>query len=530
MFYHQVVIRKFTECRGRQIPTRGKNMAGHVERWRLLAGEADSLPEFFGTHGMTLNDDERERKESIVTVRALLIGFVMVVLLSGVSFFNDCVLRQPLMVGNYFPPAVFGVLILFVLCVNPLLRQLGTRLVLTGRELALIMAMVLIAASISSLGLMNYFPNVQMLPHVFARTEFKRSGVVKMLPQRMLADPNAEDGKGLDMYLQGYTPPANDPQRKMKLGDIPWSAWTRSLLFWCPLLLVFFIAMTGLALVLHRQWADHEHLSYPIARFTGSLLKLGDNALPEIMLKRSFQIGMAIALFYHMSAYLHAWFPKYIPGLPRSFDFRAMMQLFPRVTAGGGHMLFTPSIFFSVIGFAYFFTADVSFAVGIAPWVYCGVVGFLAQYGVSSYGRFLSPSLDASFHAGAFAAIFVTMLYAGRSYYKRILRGTLFLREEKEYQREILGMRIFLLGFLLFVIQLTAVGLDWQLGVLYGLGAVMIFVVIGRIVAETGTFFIHPFFFPCAMLWGFVGEQALGPRTLLIMMVVSSLLIIDPRQ
>jgi hypothetical protein len=52
----------------------------------------------------------------------------------------------------------------------------------------------------------------------------------------------------------------------------------------------------------------------------------------------------------------------------------------------------------------------------------------------------------------------------------------------------------------------------------------------GRLLAEAGTFFLHAACYPCAMLLGFMGATALGRDQLLILSMVSSLLIIDPRE
>ena len=80
------------------------------------------------------------------------------------------------------------------------------------------------------------------------------------------------------------------------------------------------------------------------------------------------------------------------------------------------------------------------------------------------------------------------------------------------------------------IVNLVLIGLDWQLAVLYTLGLVMIFLVMGRIVAETGLFFIQPYTFPCVVLWGIMGAKALGPEALLIMLLMSMVLLIDPRE
>ena len=81
-----------------------------------------------------------------------------------------------------------------------------------------------------------------------------------------------------------------------------------------------------------------------------------------------------------------------------------------------------------------------------------------------------------------------------------------------------------------FVIQLVIVGLDWQLAILYAMGLVIIFMGMGRIIAETGMFFIQPATFSSVMLVGFFGAQALGPVPVLIMMMLGTVILVDPRE
>jgi hypothetical protein len=90
------------------------------------------------------------------------------------------------------------------------------------------------------------------------------------------------------------------------------------------------------------------------------------------------------------------------------------------------------------------------------------------------------------------------------------------------------GMRAFLACTLLFIGQLVAVGLDWQLAVVYTLLAFMVHVVISRMIAETGGFIIGTYVYPCVMIWACCGTTALGPRTLLIMFLVSTILVSGP--
>jgi hypothetical protein len=89
-------------------------------------------------------------------------------------------------------------------------------------------------------------------------------------------------------------------------------------------------------------------------------------------------------------------------------------------------------------------------------------------------------------------------------------------------------MRVFLVCTLLFILQLVLVGLDWQLAVLYTGLAYMVHVVVSRMIAETGGFIIGTYVYPCVMIWALCGTAALGPKTLLTMFLVSTVLVSGP--
>jgi hypothetical protein len=106
-----------------------------------------------------------------MTKRSIFIGLVCAVLLAVITYFNDMVMRGTFLVGNYLPVAVFGSLILFLLMVNPLLRKISKRLPLSGRELAMVIAMVLFTCYLPGRGLLHFFSTAIMLPHHHLRTK-----------------------------------------------------------------------------------------------------------------------------------------------------------------------------------------------------------------------------------------------------------------------------------------------------------------------------------------------------------------------
>ena len=90
-----------------------------------------------------------------MTVRAVLLGLLGAGIICSFAYFNDWVMHQTQLVGNNMPMAVYGGLILFLLLLNPLLFYLRRKLALSGRELAVILAMVLASCAVPGAGLMR---------------------------------------------------------------------------------------------------------------------------------------------------------------------------------------------------------------------------------------------------------------------------------------------------------------------------------------------------------------------------------------
>ena len=471
-----------------------------------------------------------------MSLRAIIVGFICVIGLCWFCFFNDFVMKQSFLVGNYMPISVFGGLILFLLTINPLLGWLGKgssrRFAFSGKELAVVIAIVLAGCAVPGRGLMHYFATFLMLPHHYERTNtsWQQTGVVEMAPKEMLADVSKNSDKALDGFVQGMSV----GNKHIRYKDIPWEAWTRTLAFWVPLILSISIALIGLALVVHRQWSEHEQIPYPIVNFAKALLPQDGDSQGSVFKNRLFQMSASFVLVFHMNNYATTWWPLKLIPIPRQLDFSPLTVFFPTILRGDpGLSVFMPYLFFTVIGFAYFLASDVSLALGIAPTLYSLFLGICLTYGVSvaGSGGFLSLSLEGFMYAGAYMAMFLVMMYTGRYYYSAVLRRGLFLpAREKVERREIYGMRVFFAGSAIFALLLVKVGLDWQLAIAYTTLTVILLTVVSRVVAETGAIFIHPWWFPCVLIMGVMGEKSLGPQTMLIMFMVTSLMVIDPRE
>ena len=58
-----------------------------------------------------------------MTFRYVIAGLLGAAFIGGFTYFNDNIMRQPLLIGNHMPHSVYGALVVFVLLVNPAVAE-----------------------------------------------------------------------------------------------------------------------------------------------------------------------------------------------------------------------------------------------------------------------------------------------------------------------------------------------------------------------------------------------------------------------
>jgi hypothetical protein len=435
-------------------------------------------------------------------------------------------------VGNNMPISVFGGLIVFVVFLNPLLLRLfRKRGSFTGAELALILVMTLGACCVPGSGLMRTFTSTLIMPHHYARLTpgWRSENIIDLAPKRMLVDVSQDPDRVLNGFVQGL----GTPEKPLPFGDVPWGAWRATLLFWLPVIVTLWGGLIGLCLVLHWQWTHHERLPYPIAQFATSMLPKADEPSSGILRQRLFWLGTGAVLVLHLNNYAYEWFPDVLLPIKTHIDLWALSDLMTTFVAGhGGNFVFRPRLYFTAIAFAYFLASDASLSLGLGPYLFIYLSGTLSRYGISTEaGRFFAPKMRVFAGAGAYLGMMATILYMGRRFFANVARRALGMTSHDEVQSAaVWGLRVAALCLLAFVVQLAAVGLDWQLAVLYTALIVVIFTVMSRVVAETGLFFIQAWWFPGAVICGVLGYQAMGVQSVIIMILLTEVLALDTRE
>ncbi|MHC4505913.1 MAG: DUF6785 family protein, partial [Planctomycetota bacterium] len=295
--------------------------------------------------------------------------------------------------------------------------------------------------------------------------------------------------------------------------------------------LLITIGFIALALVMHRQWSEHENLPYPISTFARSLW--GGEGGGSVFARQGFWIAAGVVLAIHSVNFAHTWWPQYTVAVPTRFNFYPIAQLFPTFARGGlAWVLSNPRIYFCVIGFAYLVSSDVSLSFAVAPFIYTIFDGVLATYGISSReGGEHRASIYTSVNIGSFVAFVGMIAYFGRRHYWAVLRRAFGLKvADKSESHEVWGMRTFLVCSVLATVLMVVYGLAWPFAIVYMLSVVVFYVGVSRVVAETGLFFMKPAWVPHIVLLGVFGTRALGPTAALVAMFFSAVLFAEAKQ
>ena len=471
-----------------------------------------------------------------MTIRAIIIGLLCVAALSGVTYFNDHVMLQTHMIGNSMPISVYGTLVVFLMAVYPVLRAIHRRLALSRAEISVILGMTLMACAVPGSNLMRLLTPTMVMPYRFETTEpgWQQWQIVQKAPPRMLVDV----ATNRDMVVNGFVQSLRTDIHHISIRDVPWRAWRRPLLFWVPCVLLLWTALICLGLMVHRQWAHHELLPYPIVSFVTSLLPSAETGRSPIFHNRLFLGGLVFAALFHCYNYSTVMWPAYtFEPLPRCVNLGDLVKLLRVFEVGHGYWYFGGwELYFSVVAIAYFIPNDVSLSLGLGPIVWRGARGLLIMYGLISTswygGIYIGVQAENAALTGAYLAMMLVILYIGRHHLATVCgRACGLAMRDRAEPTEIWSARVFVLAVVALVVYLNRmVHFDWLLALSYVLLCCAFYLVMGRLIAETGLFFIAFCGGPTCVFLAFLGPAALGPEMLLIGSLLSIVLIYDHRE
>jgi len=357
------------------------------------------------------------------------------------------------------------------------------------------------------------------------------------LPGEILPPPKGEGvllaGGATDkLAVEGLVGSGWDGKLPLGLDQLPWRIWWPTLRLWGGMAIIVSLLAVCMVLVVHPQWSRRELLAYPIARFVSEAVEPGPRGwLPQVARSRLFWYAGLFVAAIHLVNGIHAWNPEFIE-IPLQFDFNPVRQLFPNASqVRGGWGIFHPRLYPTVIAFAFFLATDVSFSLGISGFLWLAFGALLIANGVPLEAEYLGAKKLNLMLFGSYFGMALIVLYVGRRYYLNVALGAIGLRQAGDTPRYAAwGARFFVVLFVVGVVLLKSAGLPWFFGTALIALICLMMLVITRINAETGLFFIQAWWMPVGMLTALFGIEAIGPTNYLIMAVACVVLVGDPRE
>lgn len=320
-------------------------------------------------------------------------------------------------------------------------------------------------------------------------------------------------------------------KKQVGLKDIPWKVWLPTLWFWGGLAILLGLASLCMAIIVQPQW-KRELLAFPIARFVQEItVTNAGSGISNVVRSKLFWYGLGAVFAIHIINGTHVWFPNFIQ-IPLSFDFWPITKLFPVAkTFAFSYMVFVPTIVPTIVGFAFFLSVDVSLSVGLSGILFLVLYSFVNSIGVPFSNEFIAAREGNMLRFGAYLGTAFMMFYVGRHYYLRVFSSSLgFKRSSEVPANAVWATRLLAICGALCVVLLMQAGLDWVLGTTFVLFVFLLFIVMSRINVETGMFFLQPMWVPVGVITVLFGTSAIGPTAYLILVFVSTVFVVDPRE
>lgn len=326
--------------------------------------------------------------------------------------------------ASLFANAVF--ILLLMILANSLLRRIAPRQALTQAELLIGYSMVCIGASLVGLDMINILFQMMAYPFRYA-TPSNGWGDMFMghLPKwLMVSDPEA-----IRNYYEGHSSIYNTHTLRVWLGPVLW---------WSAFITVMLFVMMCINVLVRRQWAENERLTFPITQLPLAMTEPGGSLWKSKLLWAGFAIAGGIDLLNGF-AYLYPSLPQ-IGVLP--IDLLQYVTVKPWNAIG-----WTPRAFYPmIIGMGFLLPADLSFSCWFFYifWKAQLVFSSAMAWDVTPEFPFVKEQTY-----GGYMVVVAMLLWSGRKHFRQVLLKTLGRPSELDDSGEAVSYRIAVLGAVL---------------------------------------------------------------------------------
>ena len=435
---------------------------------------------------------------------ALGVGLLMAIAVNLYVFASDYIFVSSRLTFGYLPMGAMVPFAAFAMFVVPLVRCLAPRGAFSREELIVVFAMTLIGSVFPTLSMVGFIPSVLATPYYFATPE-NQWGQLLLPHLPKWAFPTNEGGV-MEWFFQGM--PAGE--------SIPWGVWVMPLLWWTMLLAGIVAATLCGTVILRRQWVERERLAFPLAQVPLQMIEPGKGRLPVFMTNRLFWIGFTISLVamaWNVISFFRPTFPTFPIIHGRSY-----------LRIGPGFPALRTNVNLFVMGFAFLTPLEVLMSVWLFHFLAILQVGIQNRMGwtIGSGDMWSGMSPIVTWQEqGAFLVFVGLSLWMARSHLADVARKAWNPKCDVDDSREPMSYRTAVVGLIagvaLVACWMHKLGMPWQTVLIYGVGFIVVYVGIGKVVAQAGLPYVRAPITPHTFASYSLGSENIGPAGLIAM-------------
>jgi len=443
-----------------------------------------------------LNADTPSR--AAVTWRSVLLGLAGVIFICSLSPYNDWVVANTFLIGNFMPIGLLLFFFLVVMALNAPLLRWWPGAALSSRELTVSMGMTLVACGFPGAGMMRYLPT-QLVGIWYwggSSTNPEYTALLKSLnlpdwlfPAFTSGDPTDRARAAVVQNYYGRIPVRGDTFWS-HVTAVPWSLWAHPALAWGLFTFALLGAMFCLLLIVRRQWSENERLSFPLASIYAAIIEPPERgrSLNRLFSNRSFWIAFGLVFAWHSCNAMRNYYPRYFPLIPTGFNLTSIFTNEPWVFLEWDFRI--TRVYFCVIGICYFLPSQISLSIWLFYVLYQIEVMVAGTYRV----EITKPMMSDQF-MGALVPYALALVWVGRQHWATVIRQMFRGAKPGESIGRYLPYAAAGWGFIAFlllgVIFLCAAGASVIGALACMLMVLTLHLCVARIVAETGIPFVN---------------------------------------
>jgi hypothetical protein len=480
------------------------------------------------------SSEEPKNTAEKIRLRAIVIGSCLALLICLVTPFNNAYRQGTPLAGGHFPLAPFYFLVWMMLMTAVIRWIFKGRKLITGKELLVSWALMVLLSGIAWTGLARTFFINLTAPYHFATVENRwEEKLHPLLPDGWY--PQSQEA--ITNFYNGIS-----GGRSMEWLDVikavPWDAWIGPLLGWGGFILLCYLVMVCIINLLSKQPLYNERMNFPLLRVPLLMQEaLDNNQFGRFITNRFLLAGFLVPVCLHLINGLSFYNPS-IPSIPTLF---LAGSYFPKVGLFSGFIKLKIYLFPAFIGFAFLTSKQISFSFWFFFLAGTLLIGLLSVLGINipaaalgvTFGPVISRPEETQM-IGAYLVFFVFLAWLARFHFVDTVLKAFGLRKEENPEADWFSVRLsfwgFTLGGLAIVFWCHYFGIPLIFSFMV-VGAFFLFTLVAtRVICQGGIAYFTLTAAPLDGLMTFFSSNVLSNVGIMVAGVVQKILFVDLRE